>query len=86
MADEEKTITCTRCGYEANEKEKHCVLCGAPLHNKCMDEPGKLHKGCGKKNDPHAAFCSVCGHPTLFHHHGLVTPHHSAGGGFQRPN
>lgn len=82
MADEEKEkILCHRCGYTAEEGEKHCVLCGAPLENRCMDEPGLVHKGCGHKNEPHAAFCVKCGHPTTFNHHGIVTPHPLSNGG-----
>lgn len=87
MADEEKEkILCYRCGYQAEKGDKHCVLCGAPLENRCMDEPGLVHKGCGYKNEPHAAFCVKCGHPTTFNHHGIVTPHPlSKGGGALNP-
>ncbi|WEG12004.1 zinc ribbon domain-containing protein [Pullulanibacillus sp. KACC 23026] len=91
--DKDEKILCYRCGYSADKGDKHCVLCGAPLENLCMDEPGLVHSGCGAKNDPHAAFCKKCGHPTLFHHHGIVTPHPSASGiktfpfgGFSQPN
>lgn len=82
MANEEKEkIVCHRCGYTAEKGDKHCVLCGAPLENRCMDEPGLVHSGCGAKNEPHAAFCVKCGYPTLFNHHGIVKPHPSAAAG-----
>lgn len=82
MADDEKEpIYCYRCKSTNYEGDKYCVHCGAPLVNRCMDEAGKLDKGCGAKNEPHAAFCVKCGHKTLFHHHGLVNPHPAHFGG-----
>lgn len=73
MANQKQNPVCIRCGHVGGEKDKYCVSCGAPLHNTCGDEPGLLTKGCRFINEPHAAFCSRCGHPTRFHMEGLVS-------------
>jgi len=77
MADKKKEpIACLRCQHIGDENDKHCVKCGAPLINRCGDEPGGLlSNGCSHVNRPDAAYCAKCGHPTLFHKEGLITPH-----------
>ncbi|GAA4828909.1 hypothetical protein GCM10023310_02310 [Paenibacillus vulneris] len=69
-----KPVTCLRCSKTANENDKFCIDCGAPLQNRCSDEPGLLKKGCSYLNVQNAAFCAKCGEPTLFQLHGLITP------------
>ncbi len=67
MADKEKEkITCVKCFYQADEKDKYCIKCGTPLVNRCTKDDSPNHKGCGAKNRPEAAYCSKCGSPTLF--------------------
>ena len=75
MADNEKPRPCARCGYVNDKNDSHCIKCGAPLLNKCADEPGRIHKGCSFVNKPEAAFCAKCGHPTIFHQEGIVQPY-----------
>ena len=76
MADKKKEKpTCIRCGHVGEENDKNCIKCGAPLINKCADEPGLVSKGCSHVNPPTAAFCSKCGHPTVFNQEGLVHPY-----------
>ncbi|WP_077615720.1 hypothetical protein [Caenibacillus caldisaponilyticus] len=82
MADKkEDPRVCVRCGHVGGENDSHCIKCGAPLINKCADEPGLISDGCTHVNRPDAAFCAKCGHPTVFHKEGLVPPfqpfHHS---------
>lgn len=73
LADKkEKIYTCVRCWHVSNEGDKHCTQCGAPLINRCSDEPGLVSKGCKHINEPTAAFCAKCGEKTIFNHHGLV--------------
>lgn len=62
---------CLRCSH-VNGKHAYCIKCGAPLVNRCLDEPGLLKKGCGKVNPSEAAFCSFCGEQTTFNKAGLV--------------
>ncbi|TJY44063.1 hypothetical protein E5161_01305 [Cohnella pontilimi] len=73
MADKE-IQPCVRCAKLPGEKDAYCTDCGAPLVNRCIDEPGILKKGCGCVNPPTAAYCHKCGEPTTFNFHGLVTP------------
>ncbi len=70
--DKDKLITCVRCTYTTKETDEFCIRCGAPLHNRCTDEPGLLDKGCKFVNKPEAAYCAKCGHPTVFLRTGLV--------------
>lgn len=65
---------CTRCNKIPNENDKYCTDCGAPLQNRCSDEPGLLKKGCSFLNKQDAAYCAKCGEPTMFLLHGLITP------------
>ncbi|GIP38168.1 hypothetical protein J31TS4_14480 [Paenibacillus sp. J31TS4] len=67
-------VSCIRCSKQASETDKYCIDCGAPLQNRCSDEPGLLKKGCTYLNAPNAAYCAKCGEPTLFQLHGLLTP------------
>ncbi|MGV3487285.1 MAG: hypothetical protein ACO1OC_01690 [Tuberibacillus sp.] len=78
MANQDEPRPCARCGYVNDKDHKNCIKCGAPLLNKCADEPGLIHKGCSFTNKPEAAFCAKCGHPTIFNKEGIVTPHPSA--------
>ncbi|MBP1154327.1 hypothetical protein ACVKN2_001745 [Paenibacillus sp. PvR018] len=70
MAEDEERL-CVRCQY-VNGKHQFCIKCGAPLVNRCTDEPGRLHKGCGKVNPADAAFCQSCGQSTTFYKAGLI--------------
>ncbi|RKP54364.1 hypothetical protein D7Z26_13485 [Cohnella endophytica] len=74
MSKKEELHPCVRCYKFPNEKDKHCTDCGAPLQNRCSDEPGLLDKGCTFLNNQNAAYCAKCGQPTLFQLHGLITP------------
>jgi hypothetical protein len=65
---------CMRCKH-VNDKIQYCIKCGAPLVNRCVDEPGLLEKGCGKANPSEAAYCQFCGQPTLFNKFGIVQPY-----------
>jgi len=63
---------CIRCSKLPAEGDKFCTDCGAPLQNRCFDEPGLLKKGCKHVNHRTAAYCAKCGGPTMFLMHGLV--------------
>lgn len=79
MADNEEPRQCARCGFVNEKSDNHCIKCGAPLLNKCTDEPGLLSKGCTFVNKPDAAYCAKCGQPTIFSKHGIATPHFGGG-------
>lgn len=68
-----KLVTCVRCAHITEETDEYCIRCGAPLHNRCTDEPGLLDKGCTKVNAADAAYCASCGQPTAFYKAGLVS-------------
>lgn len=72
MADKEEYLTCVRCGNITEKKDAYCIVCGAPLRNKCTDEPGLLSKGCKFVNVSTAAYCAKCGEPTVFNKLGLL--------------
>lgn len=75
MSGEDKKkedVYCMRCYHKAEEKDKYCVLCGAPLINRCTEDKTLLSKGCNKVNRKEAAYCSACGAPTTFNLAGLV--------------
>lgn len=72
MADQEEPRQCARCGSVNDSSYAHCIRCGAPLLNRCGDEPGMISKGCTFVNSPEAAFCAKCGHPTIFNQEGIV--------------
>jgi hypothetical protein len=72
-------IQCIRCARISKEGDRFCANCGAPLQNRCFDEPGPLKKGCRFVNEPTAAYCAKCGEPTLFHIHGLIQPAYPPG-------
>jgi len=78
MADKDDPRPCARCGYVNDKSHVYCIKCGAPLLNKCADEPGRIHKGCSFVNPPDAAFCAKCGFPTIFNKEGIVVPHPAA--------
>jgi|GEM_PF-1261829 len=78
MADQKLPPPCIRCGRVPGEKDRHCTACGAPVQNRCCDEPGLFKKGCSHVNEPNAAFCARCGEPTLYQLHGLITPRHAS--------
>ncbi|AHD05287.1 hypothetical protein ERIC1_2c02230 [Paenibacillus larvae subsp. larvae DSM 25719] len=63
---------CIRCHKIPEETDRFCTGCGAPLQNRCSDEPGLLKKGCTHLNPRSAAYCSKCGLPTTFKLYGLV--------------
>jgi len=65
---------CIRCLRMPDENDLYCADCGAPVLNRCSDEPGILKKGCTFVNPPSAAYCVKCGEPTLFQIHGLIQP------------
>ncbi len=71
-----KMDPCIRCSKVPSENDKYCNDCGAPLENRCSDEPGILKKGCRFVNPPDAAYCAKCGEPTMFHLHGLISPNY----------
>ncbi|TCP29236.1 hypothetical protein EV207_11136 [Scopulibacillus darangshiensis] len=77
MADKKKEDIhqCVRCAHVSDDKDKYCTKCGAPLINRCSDEPGLVSKGCKHVNKPTAAFCAKCGEKTLFNKEGLVDPY-----------
>jgi RNA polymerase subunit RPABC4/transcription elongation factor Spt4 len=64
--------TCVRCGYMADKEDSYCILCGAPLKNRCTKKRSPLHNGCSKINKPDAKYCSACGTETLFNDWGLL--------------
>lgn len=65
-------VRCIRCNQLAEEKDKFCVKCGAPLINRCSEEKTLLSKGCSKVNRKNAAYCATCGAPTTFNLAGLI--------------
>ncbi|MFC7391754.1 hypothetical protein [Scopulibacillus cellulosilyticus] len=81
MANNDEYKSCVRCGNVCNAKDRYCIKCGAPLVNRCSDEPGLVSKGCRYVNDPEAAYCARCGEETLFSKHGIVTPYLSSPSG-----
>lgn len=78
MAKKAELEPCIRCGKLPGENDKHCTDCGAPVQNRCFDEPGPLKKGCRHVNARSAAYCAKCGEPTLFLLHGLINPVHTS--------
>lgn len=68
----EPPAPCIRCAKLPKDGDRYCTDCGAPLKNRCFDEPGLLKKGCTNVNSPTAAYCAKCGGPTLFLVHGLI--------------
>lgn len=74
MAKKDELEPCLRCGKLPKENDRYCMDCGAPLQNRCFDEPGILGKGCRFVNSRTAAYCAKCGEPTLFNLHGLINP------------
>lgn len=74
MTNKKEEIRCVRCHSIAEEKDRFCVRCGAPLFNRCSNGKTLLSKGCNKVNRREAAYCSSCGAPTVFYLAGLVEP------------
>lgn len=72
MSKKAEINPCIRCKKLPGENDQYCTDCGAPVVNRCSDEPSLLSKGCNFINDPKAAYCSRCGEPTLFLLHGLI--------------
>ncbi|WP_438431883.1 hypothetical protein [Gorillibacterium sp. sgz500922] len=72
MADKKKDKLCPRCSRKAEDGDKHCVGCGAPLINSCTNAGDIFTKKCSKVNREDAAYCSGCGAPTVFHREGLL--------------
>ncbi len=74
MSENNEPPTCVRCQRQAAEKDKYCISCGAPLYNRCSDEPGLVSKGCKYVNHSEAAYCAKCGEETTFKKAGLISP------------
>lgn len=74
MGNKKEEVRCVRCLHLAEEKDRFCVRCGAPLINRCSNEKTLLSKGCSKVNRKDAAYCSSCGAPTIFYLAGLIEP------------
>ncbi|MFD1737316.1 hypothetical protein ACFSCX_12200 [Bacillus salitolerans] len=73
MVDEKEKIKCVRCSHVADDKDKYCIKCGAPLMNYCADtKRGKSKHHCGANNKRDAHYCSKCGHETIFKQRGLI--------------
>lgn len=69
---EKEHKTCVRCFYRADEKDKHCIKCGAPLTNYCSDTKRRGKHHCGHINKSDAAYCAKCGSETIFKRQGLI--------------
>lgn len=63
---------CIRCGHVPEQGDEYCILCGAPLRNRCTNDGGPFGDPCSHLNAPHASFCAKCGHRTVFHKAGLI--------------
>lgn len=48
------------------------MRCGTPLANTCTFKGGLLGETCKKENEHRAAYCTVCGSPTLYQKAGLL--------------
>ena len=74
MSEKKELPVCIRCHRTGGEKDRFCISCGAPLINRCSDEPGLVSKGCRHVNLPDASYCARCGEETTFKKAGLLTP------------
>jgi len=73
MDDKKKDKYCARCNRKAEDGDKFCVGCGAPLINSCTNAGDMFVKKCSKVNRDDAAYCATCGAPTIFHREGLLS-------------
>lgn len=64
---------CPLCQVAAGEKHRYCKHCGAPLVNLCTYDGGPFGDPCRRENDPDAAYCTACGHETLFRKTGILS-------------
>jgi len=67
------TRNCPLCRAAFGKKERFCKYCGAPLINLCTHDGGPFGEPCGHVNDPDAAFCTACGHETLYRKTGVLS-------------
>ncbi len=79
-----RAVICPRCGNEAQFPQgEYCMICGAPLYNRCARTEGQTDTGYQYISEPceqgkvlpgNARYCPFCGNVTTYFQFGILKP------------